>query len=404
MSKKKHPPYRTSLRIYKKDTQEALGQYAEELGIKKNALVNKIINEYLQRYYSHKSPSTDDLKKAFFSFYSNFKIKTKNLRKTNNRYKNKTLQDFIYRKYYKTSQRKKLYLEILLNQYLSELYFLDLFFNKLDINYYRYYKSRNSQFQVQTLAYQDVIHKFLTEWYYDLKRWNVINSLQDFEIFNFNYLSLENYIYKICKNNFDDFFDEVLENSFFKNELKSVNQIQGVMRARFGDINIKGEIFKQFDVFMKNNSELGDLINTFEFRPHIVFKILDLDDFLKFLVENSLAEQFYDNFTEIFFMQKLTFNINDLSIKKLIKSYEVPMKIMKIYELITERLQIDTNDTENLQNDRIGELKTLYKIFKHSQELIAFNLYKRVLLKQFEKMKHFESNLDSFFDSPEVIN
>ncbi len=75
-------PYRTSLRIYKKDTKRALLSYATELGINKNALVNKIIDEYLERYYIHNTPSFDDLKSVFFSFYSEFKIKTENLRNT----------------------------------------------------------------------------------------------------------------------------------------------------------------------------------------------------------------------------------------------------------------------------------------------------------------------------------
>ena len=410
MSKKKHTPYRTSLRIYKKRTEEALSSYALESGVNKNTLINKIIEDHLERYYTHKSPSTDDLNRVFFSFYSKSKIKTENLRKTNIRYK--SLQDFVYKRYYGNLQRKELYLEILLHQYLSELSFLDLFFNKLDINYYHYYKSNNTQFQVQTLAYKEFFNKFITEWYYDLKGCNVINSLTDIEDFNFNYTSLENYIYSICNNKRDSSNFSILKfkysSSFFKSELERVNQIQREASAGFGNINMKNEIFKQFDIFMKYISELkGELFDIFEFKPHIVFKILNLDDFLKFLTENSLAEQFYDNFTEIFDIRNLTFNITKLSTKKLIKSYNAPIEIMKIYELIIERLQKYPNDTKNLQHDRreeMGELKTIYELFKHSPELASFNLYTRVLLKQFEKIKHFESNLNSFFDSLEKSN
>ncbi len=368
MSKKKNPPYRTSLRIYKKATLEALSSYGTELNIKQNALVNKIIEEHLERYYTSNTPSFDDLKSVFFSFYSEFKIKTENLRNTNVRF-----------------------LKIFLHQYLSELWFMDLFFNKLEINYYHYYKSNITQVQDQTLAYQDFVNNFIEEWYYELRARNVINSLTDISDFNFNYKNLEIFINdKLCNNRVKLKVSNFDEHTFFKNEFKRVNTIKGVESAEFGNINLKNEILKQFNTFMKNESDLED-VSEIEFKPYIVFRILNLDDFIKFLIESFLAESFYNNFTEIFVMQNFMFKINNLSVKKLIKSYNTPLEIMKIYEEITERIQRDKN-IEDLHG-----LKTYYKLFKLSLELTSFNLYTRILTKQFEKMKNFESNLDSFF-------
>lgn len=298
-----------------------------KLSKKRNIPINRLIFDYLEKALGSSEErelniDKEELIENFDIFLDKVKKKLiydENILKMSNFEKKESLKIYIYDKYPGEIQKKKFFLELLKTQIQCEieLLFDFLFLYNYRINeyvgYYRYIcESRHISFTDSN--YNKIINEHLTnlylQWYYELKTTGIIRDLNDFKKLDkikdfediINYEALEVFVFDLyegkkllysSKEEYIRLIDNLEKDPIKKTKTKPfTSHFKEIFR----------ELVKYFkglsnEVLHLEESEY-QLFHKIGYKPHIFYKILDLDGYINFIEKNklrkALTESFYD--------------------------------------------------------------------------------------------------------------
>ena len=282
----------------------------------KNIPLDRLILNYLEKGLNldqieeNQQINFSDLTNIFDNFLNEINRKIDKLgRETEIREfeKEESLKNLTYNFLHDELNRNMLFLDILKTQIQSEMELCEILFTLYDyetkksIGYF-FYVCEKSKLkpspELFSKMWEDLIKKFLFEWYYELKINGVIQDLKDLKNLRINYNLLEKYIFSSYKGN------RILSSRRQNNIdlLKKINAINKIKLGGFKSTFLRRletlfkEIFKYKSHEFKDilfihdtyeNYEKYKIFEAFNFKPLILKKILDLDYYYQYLIRDE---------------------------------------------------------------------------------------------------------------------
>jgi len=284
----------------------------QKLSEEKNIPLDQLILSYLEKGLCLNEEkeiniNKEELSKNFNLFLKNIQEKInsfENRLKMKNYEKKETLQNYIFKKLPDKIQRKKFYLELIEVQFYCEKQLLLSIFSFNDytssefVGYGRYFcKIHDIPFNLDTLQ-ENIDHhldKLHLKWFYELKTAGIIRNQKHLREIDFNYNALEKFIFELYKG-------EKLLYSPKERRIKNVEYVSNEEKKR--KTKIKGfyhyfkEIFREFvklkwvlsNEILHLDEDDYTIFRKIGFKPYFVYKILDIEEYIRFIDDNSLRK------------------------------------------------------------------------------------------------------------------
>lgn len=331
------------IRLRTKDDLE-LKQTLETISQETNMPLDQLMLTYLKKELriSQKGDiNQENLLESFNNFFKKIPQKMESLNnalKSRDYEKKEDLKKYFDNKFGHYSptniQRQKFFLDLIQTQILSEKILLDLLFNLFDSNEdkdisypFFYFESHDISKKSINTFFKDFRKSFFNEWYYELKLYGVINNIEEFNNVMLNYIQLERFIFSIYEGRKIRLSQKEKYLEFLQNleDLKNINSNDYIKKKWYVERKNANNTKKSFlnnlktlftSIINHKGDEIrlySDLFRKIGFKPHILYKIIDLDGYFKYLKDNNLLPNFSYAIQELILFYNFLISISDIS-------------------------------------------------------------------------------------------
>jgi len=405
---------------YEDKNDERIKNKILEISEKMHIPASRLIFDYLEKGLNFNEEheiniDKERLENDFNDFLKNTSEEMKSLEnrlKMRNFEKKESFKVYLFKMIPDDIERKKFYLELIRTQFICEKQLLFEFFRLYDIEakdfvgYFRYLKEKNIFFYNQENCdnfLKILENEFYYRFFYELKIAGVIRSQEDLRKSNINYKALERFIFSIYPGK------KMLYSPKEKKEkqLEFISQIKEETRDKISTTKAFSHKFKYiFREFVKSilglqneilhyDEKRYQIYNKIGFKPHFIYEILDVDDYIQFIEEFSLRKSVNDCLNQLYLFNKQLNNFHTFP------PFEVLINLLFFFQY-KEEIDNFLNDLPLKINNNIYSKSSLYHLGLYLYRLTRASEPNKLLLNH-ELKKHPEIPKKAIQEIVEVI-